>query len=249
MVGRENCLIPYNEAEKPWQGSVCWNLLKKVRHMCWWRSGTDQCLILPPCCHSAESEMSGLSQYNTVSFPCGKGKVPALKLHQYSCTSWGTGGTGCHTKWLDGYMSDIFLISLLREYLSTAPVQHLSRKNSYTEFPAPPPPTDINLDLHNRCARLQMLLWKAVAPYVSQIRSNSRHRQLWLADCRTFASDELYFLSFLVSSVLDIVGSLRDRLVSCSASDRQGSNLESCVWKAASFYSSNHSPGAFCGPV
>ena len=69
----------------------------------------------------------GLSQGDTVSFPCGKGKVPALKLHQYSCTSWGTGGTRCHTKWLDGYMSDIFIISLLRE--STAPVQHLSQKN------------------------------------------------------------------------------------------------------------------------
>ena len=123
----------------------------------------------------------------------------------------------------------------------------LHRYNIYRKKPPtlnflpPPPPTDINLDLHNRCARLQMLLWKAVAPYVSQIRSNSRHRQLWLADCRTFTSDEIYFLSFLVSSVLDIVGSLRDRVVSCSASDRQGSNLESCVWKAASCYSSNHS--------
>ena len=41
--------------------------------------------------------------------------------------------------------------------LSTAPVQHLSQKTSYTEFP-PPPPTDINLDLYNRRARLQMLL-------------------------------------------------------------------------------------------
>ena len=32
---------------------------------------------------------------------------------------------------------------------------------------------------------------------------------------------------------MDIVGSLRDR-VACSASDRQGSNLESCVWRAVS---------------
>ena len=45
--------------------------------------------------------------------------------------------------------------------MSTAPVQHPSQISSYTEFPAPPP-TNINLDLHNRRARLQM--WKALAP-------------------------------------------------------------------------------------
>ena len=31
-----------------------------------------------------------------------------------------------------------------------------------------------------------------------------------------------------------IVGSLRDREVACSASDRQGANLESCVWRRVS---------------
>ena len=31
-----------------------------------------------------------------------------------------------------------------------------------------------------------------------------------------------------------IVGSLRDREVACSASDRQGSNFESCVWRTVS---------------
>ena len=30
---------------------------------------------------------------------------------------------------------------------------------------------------------------------------------------------------------VSIVGSLRDREVACSASDRQGSNFESCVWR------------------
>ena len=30
------------------------------------------------------------------------------------------------------------------------------------------------------------------------------------------------------------VGSLRDREVACSASDHQGSNFESCVWRAVS---------------
>ena len=33
---------------------------------------------------------------------------------------------------------------------------------------------------------------------------------------------------------VSIVGSLRDREVACSASDRQGSNFESCVWRAES---------------
>ena len=37
-----------------------------------------------------------------------------------------------------------------------------------------------------------------------------------------------------------IVGSLRDREVACSASDRQGSNFESCVWRIVSSQSSHH---------
>ena len=39
---------------------------------------------------------------------------------------------------------------------------------------------------------------------------------------------------------VSIVGSLRDREVACSASDRQGSNFESCVWRTVSFQSSHH---------
>ena len=39
---------------------------------------------------------------------------------------------------------------------------------------------------------------------------------------------------------LSIVGGLRDREVACSASDRQGSNFESCVWRAVSTHSSHH---------
>ena len=39
---------------------------------------------------------------------------------------------------------------------------------------------------------------------------------------------------------VDIVGSLRDREVACSASDRQGSNFESCVWRTVSSQSSHH---------
>ena len=37
-----------------------------------------------------------------------------------------------------------------------------------------------------------------------------------------------------------IVGSLRDREVACSASDRQGSIFESCVWRTVSSQSSHH---------
>ena len=40
---------------------------------------------------------------------------------------------------------------------------------------------------------------------------------------------------------VNIVGSLRDREVACSASDRQGSNFESCVWRTVSSQSS-HNP-------
>ena len=39
---------------------------------------------------------------------------------------------------------------------------------------------------------------------------------------------------------VNIVGSLRDREVAFSAADRQGSNLESCVWRTVSSQSSHH---------
>ena len=39
---------------------------------------------------------------------------------------------------------------------------------------------------------------------------------------------------------LSIVGSLRDRELACTASDRQGSNFESCVWRTVSSQSSHH---------
>ena len=38
---------------------------------------------------------------------------------------------------------------------------------------------------------------------------------------------------------VSIVGSLRDREVACSASDRQGSNFEFCVWRTVSSQSSH----------
>ena len=39
---------------------------------------------------------------------------------------------------------------------------------------------------------------------------------------------------------VSIVGSLRGREVACSASDRQGSNFVSCVWRTVSSQSSHH---------
>ena len=39
---------------------------------------------------------------------------------------------------------------------------------------------------------------------------------------------------------VSIVGSLRDREVACSASDRQDLNFESCVWRKVSSQSSHH---------
>ena len=39
---------------------------------------------------------------------------------------------------------------------------------------------------------------------------------------------------------LSIGGSLRNREVACSASDRQGSNFEFCVWRTVSSHSSDH---------
>ena len=38
---------------------------------------------------------------------------------------------------------------------------------------------------------------------------------------------------------VSIVGSLRDREVACSASDREGSNFKSCVWRTVSSYHLN----------
>ena len=44
---------------------------------------------------------------------------------------------------------------------------------------------------------------------------------------------------------VSIVGSLRDREVACLASDRQGSNFESCVWRTVSSQSSHHPQEVF----
>ena len=90
-----------------------------------------------------------------------KNNIPALDevLGEHDVTESDLMDIIGQTFFLSVYSENIFL---------TAPVQHPSQKTSYTEFPAPP--TNINLDLHNRRARLQM--WKALAPEMSQIKSN-----------------------------------------------------------------------------
>ena len=47
-----------------------------------------------------------------------------------------------------------------------------------------------------------------------------------------------YFFISTLNSVFWV--SLRDREVACSATDRQGSNFESCVWRTVSSHSSHH---------
>ena len=54
----------------------------------------------------------------------------------------------------------------------------------------------------------------------------------WMSLCGIKSSAIMFKVS--------IVGSLRDREVACSASDRQGSNFESCVWRTVSSQSSHH---------
>ena len=44
----------------------------------------------------------------------------------------------------------------------------------------------------------------------------------------------------LLGTLVSIAGSLRDREVACSASDRQGSNFKSCVWRTVSSQASHH---------
>ena len=49
-----------------------------------------------------------------------------------------------------------------------------------------------------------------------------------------------FFSIPIPSPIPGIVGSLRDREVACSASDRQGSSFEFCVWRTVSSQSSHH---------
>ena len=62
-----------------------------------------------------------------------------------------------------------------------------------------------------------------------------------ISDCGMENIEEAYAHTiWTVQAELSIVGSHRDREVACSASDRQGSNFESCGWRTVSSQSSHH---------
>ena len=97
--------------------------------------------------------------------------------------------------------------------------------------------------------------WSCVSlPRPTTSSAWAKHTHIWLIWDWTFTN--LYVLtlmSFRLAGLketkmflphprvkVSIVGSLRDREVACSASDRQGSNFESCVWRTMSSQSSHH---------
>ena len=67
----------------------------------------------------------------------------------------------------------------------------------------------------------------------------AQRQRRWLI-IKTTLGQPLVFAGWRIISMVSIVGSLRDREVACSASDRQGSNFESCVWRTVSSQSSHH---------
>ena len=75
-------------------------------------------------------------------------------------------------------------------------------------------------------------MWVYVCSSVTD--SGPKLKQYWVNFSR------LLMKSSLSITRVSIVGSLRDREVACSVSDRQGSNFESCVWRTVSSQSSHH---------
>ena len=72
--------------------------------------------------------------------------------------------------------------------------------------------------------------------YALEEKARSQNISKWLRVRLRFLTD----LITVIGNEVSIVGSLRDREVACSASDHQGSNFESCVWRTVSFQSSHH---------
>ena len=63
---------------------------------------------------------------------------------------------------------------------------------------------------------------------------------IWTKDTLYYEYEIKHIYEDHIYLQVSIVGSLRDREVACSASDRQGSNFESCVWRTVSSQSSHH---------
>ena len=66
--------------------------------------------------------------------------------------------------------------------------------------------------------------------------------RLWARSAEDIGAIEVLLIDWWIDPrvKLSIVGSLRDREVACSASDRQDSNFESSVWRTVSSHSSHH---------
>ena len=74
--------------------------------------------------------------------------------------------------------------------------------------------------------------------YCSHHTAQIHFHQLEKHYCEGWVMENILMMSH--ADLVSIVGSLRDREVACSASDRQGSNFESCVWRTVSSQSSHH---------
>ena len=109
--------------------------------------------------------MHALSGCDTVSYPCGKGKLTALKVIQNNDMSDLDVLVEYNTTQSDMMEAGKkFFLSLYSQTKSLSLNQ--ARHTIYSRKKKPPklknlPPTDLNLALHVRSAHLQMLLWKA----------------------------------------------------------------------------------------
>ena len=77
-----------------------------------------------------------------------------------------------------------------------------------------------------------------------QHRNNSKFtnhsKSIYLSDIYELIIPPMLLVRHWVGGGPRVVVSTADREVACSASDRQGSNFESCVWRTVSSQSSHH---------
>ena len=64
------------------------------------------------------------------------------------------------------------------------------------------------------------------------------HARVWFSGLGGLKETKMFLPHPRVKFI--IVGSLREREVACSASDRKGSSFKSCVWRTVSSQSSHH---------
>ena len=137
----------------------------------------------------------------------------------------------------------------------------ISETNLFINIASPRPPGNVTLPLHDYDWATAVLCVCIATPantkHLYNICTTSTQR-LWrwfnivqmLYKCFVFAGTPSTLSKPWAKRQLcesSIVGSLRDREVGCSASDRQGFNFESCVWRTESSHSSHH-PRRFSWP-